>query len=429
MALKSELLRGDPKLEAAATSDPAHIKQGASGEHVRKIQQALIRLDGATLDADGQYGAATAAAVLAYKKKRNIVNRAYQTEADNIVGKMTVAALDEELLRPTLVPVVIIGKPGFSRYPRMLGFAISDAGVGDAPASLFKLTAVVRGNPYVSTNAQPFPGVPPSIPPHKTYQVDVSIQPPLAAGQAVDIEIINGSTANGTARVSPTQLTKSGPVIVTGDAQTMPGHAGQLRIQAKLNGQVLATSDGFSICAHPSAVRITSSGRLVAPAHIGISVRVQIESDSGVVADLDQAVMNELVEEVERDSPPFSATGAVVASPFYQKIGAGTGTDDHGYKPFPGNAGRRTIEQVHVFKCARCGAKHIPIAASGFEIVARVFTDDRGKTWKLEVTREGTATGVIAEAEQGEKKAIFKAGAGIGKAKSTPPEVIKSPVP
>ena len=93
MALQSQLFRNDPKLEAAAVSDPAHIVPGARGEHVRKIQLALIQLDRAANAADGIYGPATAAAVLAYKKKRNIVNRAYQTQADNIVGKMTIDRL------------------------------------------------------------------------------------------------------------------------------------------------------------------------------------------------------------------------------------------------------------------------------------------------------------------------------------------------
>ena len=75
MAHQSKLFAGDPKLEAAAISDPAHIMQGASGDHVRKIQAALIRLDGASIAADGKFGAATGAAVLAFKKKRDIVNR------------------------------------------------------------------------------------------------------------------------------------------------------------------------------------------------------------------------------------------------------------------------------------------------------------------------------------------------------------------
>jgi len=97
MSLSSSLFRGDSKLEAAAVSDPAHILPGATGPHVSKIQQALIELDGADIDADGAYGPRTAAAVLAYKQKRSIINRSYQTQADDIVGRMTVAAMDKEL--------------------------------------------------------------------------------------------------------------------------------------------------------------------------------------------------------------------------------------------------------------------------------------------------------------------------------------------
>lgn len=97
MALQSQLFRGDPNLEAAAVSDPAHIVPGAKGDHVRKIQRALIQLDNAGIEPDGSYGPATAAAVLAFKQKRNIINRNYQTQADNIVGKMTIAALDREM--------------------------------------------------------------------------------------------------------------------------------------------------------------------------------------------------------------------------------------------------------------------------------------------------------------------------------------------
>jgi len=97
MTLQSQLFRGDPKLEAAAVSDPAHIVPGATGPHVGKIQLALIQLDGAEITQDGIYSPATAVAVLAYKQKRNIVSH-YQKQADNIVGKMTVASLDKEML-------------------------------------------------------------------------------------------------------------------------------------------------------------------------------------------------------------------------------------------------------------------------------------------------------------------------------------------
>jgi peptidoglycan hydrolase-like protein with peptidoglycan-binding domain len=104
MALQSKLFSGDAKLEAAAVSDPAHILPGSTGPHVAKIQRALILLDDAKNSEDSVYGPATAAAVLAYKQKRNIINRSYQTKADNIVGKMTIASLDGEMLATEVVP-------------------------------------------------------------------------------------------------------------------------------------------------------------------------------------------------------------------------------------------------------------------------------------------------------------------------------------
>jgi hypothetical protein len=132
MGLQSKLFRGDPKLEAAAVSDPAHITLGASGPHVLKIQTALNLLDGAGLDTDSKYGPATAAAVLAYKRERNIVNRSYQATADNIVGKMTIAALDAEMLRWESQPTSRIRIMPLSYWvPRR-------PGSGAAPAQLRK---------------------------------------------------------------------------------------------------------------------------------------------------------------------------------------------------------------------------------------------------------------------------------------------------
>ncbi len=103
MALLSELLKHDPKLRACLVSDSAHVFEGAVGSHVAKIQTALLVLDGLAIDkgelAAKRYGPSTASAVLAFKTKRNIINRGYQTKPDRIVGKMTIAALDRELLQ------------------------------------------------------------------------------------------------------------------------------------------------------------------------------------------------------------------------------------------------------------------------------------------------------------------------------------------
>lgn len=108
MNLQSKLLGRDPKLEAAAISDQAHIIPGASGDHVRKIQRALSLLDGVVISPEevqrSSYGPSTAQAVLTYKQKRDVVNRSYQTHADNIVGRMTMASLDREMLKLEILP-------------------------------------------------------------------------------------------------------------------------------------------------------------------------------------------------------------------------------------------------------------------------------------------------------------------------------------
>jgi hypothetical protein len=112
MALQSRLFAGDAKLEAAAKSNPAHVVPGAVGDHVSRIQQALRRLDGAVIDSieisGKRYGASTAMAVLNYKKKRGIINRSYQTQADNIVGIMTIASMDDEMSEKEQEPVEVV---------------------------------------------------------------------------------------------------------------------------------------------------------------------------------------------------------------------------------------------------------------------------------------------------------------------------------
>jgi hypothetical protein len=100
------LFRGHAKLEACLVSHAAHIKEGAVGDHVSKIHTALYAIDGLWVCADElrarRYGPSTAAAVLAFKTKRNIINYSYETQVDNIVGKMTIAALDEGMVRKEL---------------------------------------------------------------------------------------------------------------------------------------------------------------------------------------------------------------------------------------------------------------------------------------------------------------------------------------
>lgn len=102
MTLRSRTFSGEPALEAALVRDNAHIVRGARGEHVARIQAVVMFLDGSTIDPAEikakLYGPSTARAVQDYKRARNIVNHSYQNSADDIVGKMTIKALDDELM-------------------------------------------------------------------------------------------------------------------------------------------------------------------------------------------------------------------------------------------------------------------------------------------------------------------------------------------
>lgn len=100
--LQSKLFKSNKRLNDCATSDPAHVRPGDKGDHVKLIQVALqwfspVKIDQGELSA-GFYGKATANSVLHYKRSRNIVNHAYQNVADDIVGKMTIKTLDDEVV-------------------------------------------------------------------------------------------------------------------------------------------------------------------------------------------------------------------------------------------------------------------------------------------------------------------------------------------
>lgn len=101
MSLQSKLFRGDAALEACLVDDRAHVVEGTRGPHVPKIQRALAVQDGALIAVEevtaARYGRTTVNAVLDYKRDRRIINYSYQTQADNIVGKMTIAFLDRAM--------------------------------------------------------------------------------------------------------------------------------------------------------------------------------------------------------------------------------------------------------------------------------------------------------------------------------------------
>lgn len=115
MPLNSDTFSADDRLEACLVDDSAHLTPGVQGDFVAKVQAALIFLDGLTINDQelntATYGPSTAAAVLAFKKKRKIINRVYQQQEDDIVGKMTIKALDDEMAIAENAPVDLTVSP------------------------------------------------------------------------------------------------------------------------------------------------------------------------------------------------------------------------------------------------------------------------------------------------------------------------------
>jgi peptidoglycan hydrolase-like protein with peptidoglycan-binding domain len=419
MILRCKLFIGDLALEAVATSNSAHILPGVSGNHVAKIQRALNVLDKAKLIEDGIYGPATSAAVIGYKEKRGIINRSYQSQADNIVGVMTIRAIDEEMLT-RLDPEVVIGTVVLSRAPARpfsSSFASTGGAVSPSSSSNTSLRSVVRGNPHTSTHASGTDGMPPSLPPRKTYSLLVTVDPPLTGtDDFIEIAVINGSAANGTATVTPARIQRSSNIVVTGMFQTKPGNAGRLQIQARLNGQeIKATSDGFSVCAHP--INFTSKFHSdVNDGQVGMRVVESFQSDSGSFVDLDQVEVSEVVDLLRRSDPPFqTGSGRNKVSDYMPAIPPeGTILVDNHRQPRPtaGPAGMVDSIQLHIFRCLRCGAVDKPVPNSGYEIRDEVF--QVGKEWKHRVTKQGQAVGISLPDNRG----TVKTSAGKGKSRS-----------
>jgi len=225
----------------------------------------------------------------------------------------------------------------------------------------------------------------------------------------VALTVINSSAENGSATVAPQLIKGTTRVTVTGGAQNMPGHGGQLAIQAGFNGRIVATSPGFGVCAHPSGLTETLFQDLDDPkkGNFGIIVRIFTDSDSGKEADLDQVQTSEIVQQFHWDDPPFpqgsgrfSGAGTVAGqvsdldfSPVIAPPGKYKGDTHAQARPSPGPKGNVEFVQVHVFKCARCGMPPKALPKSGFDIKYEVFWSKAGQKWQYKISKIGTEIG------------------------------------
>lgn len=284
----------------------------------------------------------------------------------------------------------------------------TDAGCVREPCLEKKCDAAVtigrvrRGNPYVPKNANAADGMPDSVPPTKTYEVEVIVTPSLEScpGQYIELSIINGSADNGTATVSPTRITKTSTVTVTGGDQTKPGHAGKLKIQAKLDGTtVKAESAGFTVCAHPQNWRNTFSSDIDGPDGVGVAVQDDWDSDSDTFTHLDQTEISEKVRQGTPTSPPFPTLASVTIRNTGYLPGDQKTVDTHtSPRPTAGPVGTWEKTQLSLFKCKRCGTTDKVQPSSGLKVIHEVFKD--GAQWKHKTRKVGAAVTIGANTTQ-----------------------------
>ena len=201
MPLTSQLFKDDDNLQRCLVSPTAHVTPGIRGPHVGKRQQALIILGAGVIDpgeiAGTFYGTTTVRAVLAFKgPPRNIINRTYQQTPDNIVGQMTIQALDLEMRKfdeqppSLLVSVTAAGSPhDHTRCPRLeagehegtpinpLGFGLKLNIFGDHETDYLGFQDVSTDIEFISRNE----GGP------RRLTFDRPGQPGLPSGRASDI--------------------------------------------------------------------------------------------------------------------------------------------------------------------------------------------------------------------------------------------------
>lgn len=214
-------------------------------------------------------------------------------------------------------------------------------------------------------------GMPDRIPPRVDTVVGVGVvgwHPPLLP---VTLRVDGAGGGNGEATINgaaTVDVTASTAVNLRGTTQTTPGNAGNLHLVAEQGGARLATSNAFSVSAIPQNFSITFNS-LVTGARRGIRVNNHWESDSGVVADLDQA---ERSEQVEYGAGTGIFAGVTGVNSGYLPAHNPPRVDRHSIAAAAlTGAGTLTANQTFIFRDHRTGAADIPVRNSGFLIERR----------------------------------------------------------
>jgi hypothetical protein len=190
------------------------------------------------------------------------------------------------------------------------------------------------------------------VPPNRSKDVSVTVAP---SGIPITLQVVASPWAVGSASVSPTSITDSTNVTVTGGEQTGVLKMDHLTLQAVWYGNVLAAQE-FFVCAHPQDFGVDGYGELGGGYYYGVWVEYSWSSDSGTPVDLNECWASENLNNFFEDCPPFYMPGLSGGSAF--RMGSGSAVDQHGVnKAYVYNYcdGGACYDQDMLWNCHRCG--------------------------------------------------------------------------
>jgi hypothetical protein len=274
--------------------------------------------------------------------------------------------------------------------------------------------------------------MPLSIPFRQLTSINVTIHRDAADPPGpVQIDVLHCSADNGEASIQGVaELEETGVIQMRGDAQTHPGHSGQIQMRAQFQGLV-TLSAGFSVCAHPCAVqngpdfaphvymeiRQSPFGENDEPAPpskfmAGLYVELVVKSDSGIDADLDEVLDQEFVSAPldhsasmhgDPHNPPDQGAEESAISAILDRHDIGVEQVLDYAAALAGQMGHWSNDQLDRFRCRRCdpdpGQWHVT-PMSGYRVTRTIFQGKHNRI-RLRVRKEArpcTVAGVTTAA-------------------------------
>jgi hypothetical protein len=243
------------------------------------------------------------------------------------------------------------------------------------------------------------------IPPRVDTPITVQVNGTPAATAPIMLSVMNSGGKNGTALIdggAATSITATKTIKLRGAAQTAKGTGSNLALIAKQSNNTIGQSNVFSVAAIPQNLAFTFQ-ELLTGAERGFRAFGQWVSDSGTIADLDQAIVQEHIE-AETKTGGFAGIAITTSGPIPAN---GAEVDKHSVPTSAcSQVGQLKLKQTHTYNDTRSQSTDVPITNSGFIILHEVKNKDPAFGGGREITTSKDGQATIANG--------FQSGAGSG---------------